>query len=570
MASSKVDFEDHGIATIIQRYSLVVPVNQRPYAWEKEHVEELFTDLERAIDNTESEYFLGTMVAIRQGSKVLDVADGQQRLATTVILIAAIRDHLSSDPSQTKYVQHLETNYLKSYDPDSDRDLPKLALNVEDNDVYIQSIIESPASPARKPFATNLPASHRLLQAATLLAKERVAKIVDTPHQTDQIARLKKWITFLADAAKMILVIVPDPSKAFTIFETLNDRGLKLSQVHLLKNYLYGLAETGQRMREAQRRWDAMYGALESIGDDDIFIDYVRQMWISYHGHVKVEKLFDEVKRKKRTPSDAVEFAGQLSDNVTPFTALLNPSHTYWSESFPCRQCIAILNDSLRVDRIRPLMLSIAVTMKMKKPREVEKAFGLCVSWAVRFMIVGGIGSGTVEEFYAETAKKVRDGEITDAASLARIMRERAPSDDKFREFFTIATVSRGAAARYYLRVLESQLKGEKDPHLAADENPENFDLEHVLPQKLSDEWTINEEDCKRLCKRIGNLCILEKKLNSTLKSSGPAIKLPTYASSVRLLTKEIAKESAWGETEIIARQARLAALAVKAWPLKV
>jgi hypothetical protein len=65
MASPTIDFQDAGIATILQQYSLTVPVNQRPYAWEATHVEDLFTDLARAIDNNESEYFLGTMVAIR-------------------------------------------------------------------------------------------------------------------------------------------------------------------------------------------------------------------------------------------------------------------------------------------------------------------------------------------------------------------------------------------------------------------------------------------------------------------------------------------------------------------------
>ncbi len=570
MPSSGIDFDDAGIGAILTKYTLVVPVNQRPYAWLKEHVQDLFSDLERAIDDNEPEYFLGTMVGISLGPKLLDVADGQQRLATTVILLAAIRDHLANDPTQANYRQHIERSYLSTYDPDSDGERPKLTLNVEDNEVFTHCIIAPPKTQARRGFPDKPVGSTALLMDATLEAKSLVAKIVNTPRVSDQIARIKKWVKFLDNSAKMILVIVPDQSKAFTIFETLNDRGLKLSQVHLLKNYLYGRANSGNRMREAQKRWDAMYGALESLGEDDIYIDYIRQMWISYHGHIKADQLFEDIKRKKKSPGDAVELAGQLADNVTPYMALLNPSHSHWGEHYGIRRAVQIMNDALKVDRVRPLMLSIAMAWA-KKPRQIERAFCLCVSWAVRFLIVGGIGSGTTEKFYAETARRVRAQEIPDAKALAVVMKDAAPKDDEFAEAFERATISRAPMARYFLHVLEEQYGAvSRCPLLAPEENPENFDLEHVLPHRPSGEWNLSEDDCARLAKRIGNLAILEKRINSSLKSAGPKTKLAAYADSSKSLTQLMKMEKDWGEEQIVARQQFLAQHAIKAWPMKV
>lgn len=558
-----ISFEDHGIATVLSRYSLTVPVYQRPYAWEESHVRDFFADIERAIeDASDDEYFLGAMCGIRADGGRLDVADGQQRLATTVILISALRNALLEYSDQGSYVTHLETKYLKTYDPDLGAERPKLTLNTSDNSAYMRSILSRPNSPEYAAFSDAATGSNLLLSQAAAIAKRQVAKIVDTPHVRDRVNRIRKWEKYLESSAKIILAIVPDAAKAFTIFETLNDRGLKLSQVHLLKNWLYGLAQSGGRMAEAQQRWDAMYGTLESIGDDDLFIDYVRQMWISYYGHVKQEKLFEAIKERFVYPNDAIEFANMLADNVGTFTALLNPSHTLWSDA-SSRSAMSILNDSLRIDRIRPLLLSIAV--KFHQAEQV-KAFRLCVTWAVRYMVVGGIGSGTVEEFYAEAAMQVRNGQIPTAESLAAIMKSKAPDDESFRQAFERASVSRPPIARYYLRAMESTLRKTADASLTFDEHPEQFDLEHVLPQKPSTEWPLPDEDLKRLYKRIGNLCLIEKKINSNLKSAGPARKIAAFSASTKLLTQRISKELDWTESQIETRQKDLATLAVRTW----
>ena len=86
-----IDFVHLGIGRALANYRLRVPPNQRDYAWEDDRVKELFQDFARAIKL--KTYFLGSVVLTRGEDGVLEVADGQQRLATVTIGIAAIRDY---------------------------------------------------------------------------------------------------------------------------------------------------------------------------------------------------------------------------------------------------------------------------------------------------------------------------------------------------------------------------------------------------------------------------------------------------------------------------------------------
>lgn len=568
---SNLSFEDSGIASALTQHRLIVPVNQRSYKWEAEHVEDLFTDLENAQNSGDSEYFLGTMVFTRKSLNELEVADGQQRLATIIILLAAFRDYLYNDLSQKELVGHIRQKYLAPYDPETDQLRSLLTLNTEDNAFFQRRIICDPDNAARLNSTDDSKLSHERINTAAEIAKKWVYKITNTQDQTQRIKNIKSWLAYLRDSARVILVTVPDQGKAFKIFETLNDRGLKLSQVDLLKNHLYAQAEAGKRFEDARRPWDEMIGALEASGYEDLTLDYIRQMWISYHGYTKEADLYDDIKDYTKSPAVAISFTGELSGNVVSYTALLNPSHPIWKDRAQqtdgTARCINVIVNSLRVDRIRPLLLSILAKFNKKN---TELAFRLCVSWTVRFLIVGGIGSGTIEQFYAAAAKKIRNGEIPNPISLAAEMKKHVPTNEEFKDSFSRTSVSRPYLARYYLRCLEQQQRGESSPALAADDNPEQIDLEHVIPQKPSDKWKLSEDERKLLVTRIGNLALLEKIPNSKLRSAGFDEKKAVYRKSSQILTQAIAKEVRWSADEINKRQENLAKLVIKTWPITI
>lgn len=87
------------IGHVLRNQMLAVPINQRAYAWKETHVTDLYQDMQGAIANGEQEYFLGSIVVPQTTNGRPQVVDGQQRLATSVILLAAIRDYfVESEP----------------------------------------------------------------------------------------------------------------------------------------------------------------------------------------------------------------------------------------------------------------------------------------------------------------------------------------------------------------------------------------------------------------------------------------------------------------------------------------
>ena len=134
-----ITFEPLGIGDLIRRSRHVVPPNQRSYAWEERNVRDLLQDLNGAINRPAAggviaEYFLGTIVLVdgKEGTPP-NISDGQQRLATTSIILARMRDifrEMGDDPRATA----IETEYLFKTDVDTGEPKAQIGLNSEDND----------------------------------------------------------------------------------------------------------------------------------------------------------------------------------------------------------------------------------------------------------------------------------------------------------------------------------------------------------------------------------------------------------------------------------------------------
>jgi len=236
MANTKFDFHGLGIGQLLQRHRLEVPPNQRSYAWEDRQVTELFEDLKGAIDNNDEDYFLGTIVLIQneEGSDILRVADGQQRLATTTILLARMRDQLFAlgrDPR----AQAVDAEFLRRIDKQSEKMVPRLQLNVEDHEFYLRTILPSPKETQVAPLSNLRLSNERLLTASKLAIEFIQAAVLAGLRPELHADRLLAWINFLEAKATVVSVTAPNDIGAFRMFETLNDRGLKASQADILK-----------------------------------------------------------------------------------------------------------------------------------------------------------------------------------------------------------------------------------------------------------------------------------------------------------------------------------------------
>ena len=132
-SKSQIAFEQSGLGNVLKQNQLVVPPNQREYAWTDRQVVQLFQDFAKAIADNEAGYFLGTIVTIPRLNGNLEVVDGQQRLVTSAILLAAIRDYLEG--KEAVLVKSINNEFLTGIDRTKRARVPRLRLNIDDNEL---------------------------------------------------------------------------------------------------------------------------------------------------------------------------------------------------------------------------------------------------------------------------------------------------------------------------------------------------------------------------------------------------------------------------------------------------
>ena len=549
------DFSQLGLASILQQNQLVVPPNQRDYSWTEREVKTLFQDFARAVADADANYFLGTIVTIPRENDRLEVIDGQQRLATTAVMLAEIRNYLKDRDEMI--AESVESEFLTVIDRSSRERVPRLRLNLDDNNYFRARLVnEDPAPSPSKP-------SHDLIDAAFRVAREQVNHIVAGLDERDHGDTLNRWITFMQQRAQAVLLRVPNDADAYRMFETLNDRGLRTSQSDLVKNYLFG--RSGDRNSEVQQRWFLMRGALETIENDDITIRFLRHSLTLIQGFVREHEVYEAVRRVATAPQPVVTFTGQLESLSTCYVSIYNADHEKWNRSDEARKAIEVLN-LFDIKPLRPLILAIAERFD---ERTTEEAMKFCVSLGVRLMIASSTRTGSVEQGLADVAHKIFVGQISNLDELKRGLAHLAPSDGTFSTAFETATISNRKLARYYLRSMELSVTDEQQPwHIPNDDRSE-INLEHVLPEKPEGNWPqFTDDEVKLYYKRIGNLCLLRASDNSAARSSSFSIKRPIYNNSPYELTKQIASTEDWGKTEILERQITLAKIATRTWPI--
>ncbi len=561
--NEEIGFEHKGIGDVLAHNRLVVPLNQREYSWEEEHVEDLFRDFANAIANDRATYFLGTIVLTRGDGDIPEVSDGQQRLATTTILLSAIRDYFFGTDDAIR-ARSIESDFLRTTDIETTQIVPKLRLNVDDNEFFTKFILAEPSSPDRGVKATK--ESHSRIQRASQIAAKHIEAILEPYKESARTARLLEWVKFIRQGAQVILLRVPDHLNAFMMFETLNDRGLKASQADLLKNHL--LSYSGDRIREAQQKWSAMTSVLETLGEDDVTVTYLQHLLITKFGPTKEREVFDRVRQAVNSQGRAIEFLDEIADGANDYVALFNSDHRKWNEyGTSTRNHIATINRDLRVQQIRPLMFAVSRHFAVK---EAQIAFRLFVFWSVRFLIAGGRG-GLLASHYALRAQEIASGKIKTAKGLTDALEEIVPGDALFETAFAEARVSQGHLARYYLRALELKASGSAEPEWVPMNDEKVVNLEHILPENPEGEWVqIDPETAAAYWRRIGNMVILQATQNSIIGNSSFAEKKKTLQDSSYLLTYEVGQNDVWGIEQIKARQKRLAQLAVATWPMKI
>lgn len=370
----------------------------------QQSLEQLFSDLEAAY-RSNSEYFLGTIVAIEdKATAELSVVDGQQRITTTYLLLTAIRDYLDKNKIGKEISTSLQNSYLFS----SDRRVgfkQRLSLNTDDR-AFFKKLTSRNSEENWPPKESRT--SHKLLKAAYFLAEKRVELIAKSVMGVDAPETLNNWIDYLERSAQVILLRAHDQARAFKMFETLNDRGLRTSQADLVKSYLFGLA--GRQVSEAQSKWSNMLENLQELGDDDPQVSFLRHYLIAFSGFVRADDVYEVIQSRYKNEGTAMSFMTSLAEVSRTYTAIFNSDNEYWNNYSPIAKKYLKEFNFFDLKPMRPLLLAMSAKFDSK---EFEKSIRYLTSLSLRLVMSARTRSGTNEQAFADSAIKITLGEIS-------------------------------------------------------------------------------------------------------------------------------------------------------------
>ncbi len=546
--------------------SYSVPPYQRDYSWKEEHWEDLWEDL-TTIEANREDHYMGAIVLESGERKQFRVIDGQQRMATLSILILACVDYLYGLASEgvdatanKERATLLESSYLGAKDPSSLRITPKLKLNANDDDFFQLNLAQ------RKPpqgGVRGLRDSEKLLWDCFLFFKRKVQEKFSRRKKGEEVAGFVSEI--VTERLVFISVRVQDQLSAYTVFETLNARGLELTETDLLKNYLLSLADRLSRsqMDPVLRQW-ARITARVGIAS---FPDFLRHHLNSHREYVRQKQLFKTIKRDVTTLDQAFALLDRLEKDAAWFEALGDFSSQFWLDYQGARDQVRVLN-LFSVSQFTPLVL--AAKDSFTAPQDLVEILRYCAVVSVRFNGVGRRSTHILEEIYNRAALEVRRRTATSLAAVRQALRPIYIPDNEFEaDFMALRLRNRstsGKRLRYLLAKIEKQLSG-------ADITDEGMSatVEHILPENPGEaDWEhFRPEAHERSFERVGNYSLLERGLNG--KEAGNAAfaqKQSVYAQSQYRTSKDLGRFTDWTEETIAKRQGELAKVAKTIWML--
>ena len=538
-----------------------IPEFQRDYSWKKEHWEDLWHDiwgLSDYVPDPEDSHYLGYLV-IKENrenqSKTIDqyeIIDGQQRITTLSLMILATIDILI-ERNDSERADELKKTYIGLKNKVTLSTEAKLKLNRNNNEYYATRL--STLSEYQIVIPDN--SSNKLLRNGFQYFREKL-------KGEEQLKDTSKLVEFIEQSAqKMVFTVmtVSDDAKAYKLFETLNARGVQLSSIDLLKNYLFSKAGN-EYLEQMKIHWDTL---TKSIEKDDILNDLLRYYWNSKYSYVDKKNLFKVIKKEITEPTQAFELVKGLQNIAGLFKSIKKPDLSEWQHN---KELVEVLADFNLLGATQPYPFIFLAEKRFNRSTDFKKVVNLVNILTFRHSKIGGLVANDLEKFYAHLCKKMNlDPSITLEAIQAYFLEKQImPNDKQFISSFENKSFDSSPSkklARYILAKIEYHLN-----KLEIDYNSSRTSLEHIAPENSS-EWDLPPIEPAYLLHNIGNLCLLDKVTNNNMPNTFKA-KEETFKECPYTLTKNVFEKALtnWGAKEIQERSEKLAQLAIEVWKI--
>lgn len=537
-----------------------VPAYQRDYSWREESWEDLWLDILALRAREEGRHYMGAVVFQSRGEHEFLIIDGQQRLATlsliAICVIKKLRDLVERkiDPDNNlERMEILRRTYLGDKDPKSLLYSSKLFLNANNDGFYQHYILQ-----LREPPNPHRPSdTEKLLYQAFQYCDKRLSALPDVVASGEALA---EFLTeTVARRLLFIRILVEDELSAFTVFETLNARGVDLTATDLLKNYLFSLIPSEHDLKHVQSQWIRI---ANTVGTDR-FPEFLRHLINSDQAFIRTERLFKVLKDRVRDGAAALDLLDRLEREADVYAALRDPSHERWRANRALREQIRVLR-IFNVKQLLPLLLS---GYRRLDPATLARLLRLCVVISFRYNMISRLNANELEKVYNQAAIGIHEGRLNTMARIFDALRPVYVPDDKFcNDFATIeiaSTARRKKLVRYILFQLEADASGQQPRDFEDDPGT----IEHILPENPGEDWSaaFPADTQSAYIYRLGNYTLLEAGKNRDLKGSDFAVKRSVYATSEYALSRTLSQQS-WDPDALGRRQEQLAKRAGHIW----
>lgn len=537
----------------------VIPLFQRPYSWEPKDWATLWEDLVAQYEAADrSSHFMGAVVTVPVKSVPVGVTkhlviDGQQRLTTLSLLLAAIRDKAAKDSdTATEGIigDFLVNRHYKS--PDDLKLVPTQADRGAYNAVIYRKEIESHEE-------------SRVVQAYRYFRKK-----LDGHDIEDQPLTAAQTLQAIQQSLQVVMINLGEADDPYLIFESLNHKGKPLNQADLVRNYVlmrfqHSTTAGGEQEVAYEDLWCPMETRLGGL-----MPEFLRHYGMRGGRNVRKGDIYMAAKlelEKLKTPAEVKNSLGDMKAAALSYQKFLQPNEEADPRIGQRLQGILELDSTV----FYPLLIRLYRSWEREQiiVDDLLRSLDLLESFYVR-RLVCGVPTNALNKITLELCLNLPSAK-PDAWLQERLTHgsgsRRCPTDQEFVEALVVQRIyPRRKIARYMLIALE-EAHQHKEPV-----DTSSATMEHVMPQTLSDQWktALGEHYAEihdRWIDTLGNLTLTG--YNSELGNATFEEKKIKLQNTHFELSRSLLSRAQWGPAEIEARGKVLAEIAMKRWRMQ-
>ena len=561
--SKKISGAEYPLAKIFSSdFDYAIPSYQRPYAWTEVQAGDLFSDLyDFFVKEKDDTYFLGSIVLIKdEGKPNAEVIDGQQRLTTLTILLAALASYFSGD------LRSDFENYLREPGRASQGLMPKPRLTLRERDRkffadYVQNL-KFKELIALDPAQLDNESQRNIRRNAELLLQKLDVSFKGATE------RLCEFGAFLVQRCFLVAVSTPSQQSAFRVFSVLNSRGLDLLPTDIIKSDIIGNIKSPDKQDDVTERWEELEVQTGRDGFAELF-GHIRMIFAKEKARrTLLEEFREQVIKKYESPETL------MSTVVEPFAeAYLIAKKCQYLSTTNAADVNALLKWLNRIENSDWLPSAIKFLATQGKNADYVLWFFRKLERLASFMHICGYDVNQRIERYASVLSELEGSHSLEAPLSALDLGPEEKSE--MLQVLDGDIYLMTARRRNHLLLRLDAFLGDG----AATYDNGLLTIEHVLPQTVdpASNWQTlwpDEALRKRWVHRLANLVPLTQKRNSQAQNYDFDKKKSAYFGgkhgvSSYVLTTQVLNASSWTPAVVEQRQSDLIDVLATRWDLK-